>query len=345
MASILPHKALTFGDVHLVPQFSSIMSRKTDVDLSVRLNNCEITLPTPFIASPMDTVSGPEMCAAMHALGGGLGILHRYSSIQDQVNGILSARTLSAGCILGAAVGVNGDFIERAQAVIEAGAGLLCVDIAHGHHSLMRQALTTLREAFPSTHIMAGNVATIEGFDDLSDWGADSIRLGVGSGSICSTRVQTGCGYPMLQSIFDVTKTTRPAQIISDGGIREFGDIVKALAAGADFVMMGSMFAGTDEAPGDLIETDRGLMKAYRGMASKEAQVDWRGFHSSNEGVATMIPYKGPLSGVLSDMKNGVQTGCSYNGARNLSELNKVAVFAEVSHSSSIEATPHILHR
>jgi IMP dehydrogenase len=192
---------------------------------------------------------------------------------------------------------------------------------------------------------MAGNVATLEGFDDLSDWGADSIRLGVGSGSICSTRVQTGCGYPMLQNIFDVAKTTRPAQIISDGGIREFGDIVKALAAGAHFVMMGSMFAGTDEAPGELIETERGLMKTYRGMASKEAQVDWRGFHSSNEGVSTMIPYKGPLAAVIADMINGVSTGCSYNGARSVAELNKNAVFVEVSHSSAVEATPHILRR
>jgi IMP dehydrogenase len=247
--------------------------------------------------------------------------------------------------VVGAAIGVNGDYLERAHEALRQGANLLCVDIAHGHHALMRRALEALRKSFPQIHIMAGNVATIEGFDALSDWGADSVRLGVGSGSICSTRVQTGHGYPMWQNIFDVSKTNRPAQIISDGGIRENGDISKALGAGAHFVMMGSMFAGTDEAPGELIETDRGLVKTYRGMASKEAQIEWRGYYSSNEGVSTTVPYKGALKDVLHGMINGVKTGFSYTGARNLKELHEKAKFVRVSRASSVEATPHILKR
>lgn len=345
MARFVEKKALTFADVELVPQYSDIVSRKTGVDLSVKLRRTNIVLPTPFIASPMDTVSGPEMCAAMHTLKGGVAILHRYNSIDEQVAMLKKARVLAADAVVGVAVGVNGDYVERAQELVAAGASFMCVDVAHGHHILMKEALSKLRGLFPDTHIMAGNVATLQGFDDLSDWGADSVRLGVGSGSICSTRVQTGCGYPMLQNILDVSQTTRPAQIISDGGIREYGDIVKALAAGADFVMMGSKFAGTDEAPGELIETERGLMKTYRGMASKEAQTDWRGFHSSNEGVSTMIPYKGPLASVLADMKNGVSTGLSYNGCSNTAELKKKAVFVEISAASTVEATPHILRR
>jgi IMP dehydrogenase len=345
MHRILPHTALTFNDVHLVPQLSSIESRRTGVDISVRLRRTNIKLPTPFIASPMDKVSGLELCTAMHTLNGGMGILHRFNTIEDQVAILKSALISAPEAIIGAAVGVNGDYVERAQAVLEAGASLICIDVAHGHHTLMRRALLHLRERHPDTHIMAGNVATLAGFNDLSDWGADSVRVGIGSGSICSTRMNTGYGYPMLQSILDISATTRPAQIISDGGIREYGDIVKAIAAGADFVMMGSMFAGTKEAPGDLIETDRGPMKLYRGQASKEAQIDWRGFYSSNEGISTMVPYKGDLENVLADMKNGLTTGCSYNGAANLAELREKAVFVKVSNSSAVEAGTHILQR
>jgi IMP dehydrogenase len=341
MATVQENIALTFDDVHLIPQLSDVESRKLDVDISVRLKNIDVVLPTPFIASPMDTVSGPDMCNAMRSLGGGLAILHRYNTIYEQVGYV---KSLVDHPVIGAAIGVNGDFMERAHAVIEAGARLICVDIAHGHHVLMKRALTALRDRWPKIHIMAGNVATLDGFNDLSDWGADSIRLGVGSGSICSTRVQTGHGYPMLQNILDVAKTNRPAQIVSDGGIRSFGDISKAIGAGAHFVMMGSMFAGTRESPGEVIMLEDGRQaKTYRGMASKEAQVEWRGYHSSHEGVSTMIPYKGPLKDVLTDMVNAVKTGLSYSGARSIEQMHRRAKFARVSHASAVEATPHIL--
>lgn len=343
MAQLLSWKALTFDDVHLIPQKSTIRSRRTEIDISVKLKNTDVVLRAPIIASPMDTVSGSEMAIAIQKNVGGIAIIHRYCTIETQAE--IVAKVVAEGCEVGAAIGVNGDFLERADAVVAAGAKILCVDIAHGHHILMQSALAILRPRFINIHIMAGNVATLEGFNDLSDWGADSVRLGVGSGSICSTRTQTGHGYPMLQNILDVATTDRPAQIISDGGIKEFGHINKALAAGADLVMMGSMLAGTDETPGEIINTDKGAYKTYRGMASKESQIEWRGFHSSNEGVSTIIPHKGPVSAVLTDMKNAIETGLSYTGARSIKEYQEKAVFVEVSHASAIEATPHILSK
>lgn len=341
MARFISSRALTFDDVHLVPQYSEIESRKTDVDLSVSLNNSEIVLKTPFIASPMDTVSGPEMAIAIQKEAGGLAILHRYCPIVNHADSV--RRVVSSGASVGGAIGVNGDYLERAEALVEAGAGVICVDVAHGHHSLMRQALTVLRSKFPKVHIMAGNVATIEGFNALSDWGADSVRLGVGGGSICETRIKTGHGYPMLQNILDVSTSSRRSQLISDGGIKQYGDIVKALAAGANLVMMGSMFSGTDQSPGQLIETDRGLGKIYRGMASKESQIEWRGYYASSEGISTTVPYKGSVKDILADMQNAVSSGFSYSGARNQRELREKAVFVEVSSASAIEATTHIL--
>ena len=177
-----------------------------------------------------------------------------------------------------AAVGTSGDYLERAAALVGHGAKILCVDVAHGHHVLMKLALTKLRELFGDTvHIMAGNVATLEGYNDLVDWGADSVRCNIGGGSICSTRIQTGHGVPGLHTIIDCARSDRNAPIIADGGIRNSGDIVKALAAGADFVMLGSLLSGTDETPGDVINTREGKFKSYRGMASKDAQVEWRG--------------------------------------------------------------------
>jgi len=342
MAKILDHEALTFDDVHMVPQYYDVASRAREVDLSVRLKNTDIVLLAPFIASPMDTVSGPEMAVAIQREKGGIAVLHRYCSIDQQAGAV--STVVSAGCDVGAAVGVNGDYLERASAVVAAGAKVLCVDIAHGHHAMMRDALGKLRPLFSNIHIMAGNAATLAAFTDLNAWGADSIRIGIGSGSICETRVQTGHGYPMLQNILDVAGAAS-SQIISDGGIRGSGDIVKALGAGADLVMMGSMFAGTDEAPGELIASERGPVKVYRGMASKSAQVDWRGFHSSNEGVSTTVPYKGSLKMVLGDMINGVKSGLSYSGARNIVELQGKATFVKVSGAAAVEATPHILKR
>ena len=332
------YEALTYDDVLLIPQYSDIESRK-NIDIGNWLDE-QKQYALPIISSPMDTVTEGEMVIAMSELGG-LGILHRYNTIEEQCE-------LAGNCThLGAAVGVTGDFEERSVALYDAGVRILCIDVAHGHHVLMKNALKVLRDIFGSKiHIMAGNVATQEGFEALADWGADSVRCNVGGGSICSTRIQTGHGMPGLQTIMNCARSDRDAKIIADGGIRSSGDIVKALAAGADFVMLGSILAGTKESPGAItVESDNTKYKLYRGMASKEAQINWRGEFSSNEGISTRIPYKGSVKNILEDLKNGITSGFSYSGARSIEELWTKATFVRQTNAGLGESKTHILLR
>jgi IMP dehydrogenase len=211
----------------------------------------------------------------------------------------------------------------------------------------MKQALKLLRQMVgDDVHIMAGNVATLEGYEDLATWGADSVRCNIGGGSICSTRIQTGHGVPGLQTIMDCSKSqfAGSVPIIADGGIRNSGDIVKALAAGADFVMLGSLLAGTAEAPGDvLVGRDGSKQKAYRGMASKDAQMSWRGKTASLEGIATTIPFKGTVVDILDDLERGIRSGLSYSGARSITELQAKAQFIRQTVSGQTESGTHIL--
>jgi len=211
----------------------------------------------------------------------------------------------------------------------------------------MKNTLIRLREIFGSDiHIMAGNVATLEGFNDLSRWGADSIRVGIGGGSICSTRLVSGHGVPTFQSILECSRTEHDAKIIADGGIRTTGDIVKAFAAGADFVMVGSMLAGTKETPGEVFTGKGGKQyKVYRGMASSSAQKDWRGNSSTPEGVSTTVPYKGSINMLLDDLRGGVCSGLSYSGANNLKELRARAEFIKQTNAGQSESYTHILTR
>ena len=192
---------------------------------------------------------------------------------------------------------------------------------------------------------MAGNVATLEAFNDLADWGANSIRVGIGGGSICSTRINTGHGIPTYQSIHDCSYSNRDAKIIADGGIKNSGDIVKALAAGADFVMLGSMLAGTDESPGEIFTSGNKKYKVYRGMASRSAQMDWRGKSSSPEGVSTTIPYKGSVVNILQDVAGNIKSGFSYSGVRDLRELQSKATFLQQTPAGQYESSTHILRR
>jgi len=341
--------ALAYDDVLLKPQYSDITSRK-QVDVSSNLG-AGTRLTSPIFASPMDTVSETDMAVAM-AKAGGAAIIHRYNTIEQQALMVLEAHNqlLTDSVFLpniGAAVGVAGDFLERAEEVVKAGANILCVDVAHGHHLLMKNALESLRQHFPkgALHIMAGNVATLEGVNDLADWGADSVRCNIGGGSICSTRVQTGHGMPGLQTIFECARTDRDVKIIADGGIKNSGDITKAIAAGADFVMCGSLLGGTLESPGKRKKlADGTCVKLYRGMASKDAQLDWRGTHSAAEGVTSYVPCRSTVIDTIANLIGGLKSGCSYSNARNLTELRANAQWIQQTSAGFVESKPHIVN-
>ena len=328
-------EAVTYDDMLLVPQYSDITSR-SEVDITSCLGHREFTLP--IIASPMDTVSEADMAIAMNNAGG-LAVLHRYNSITEQQT---MAKQVAGQ--VAAAIGVTGDYLERAEALLAAGTDILCIDVAHGHHSLVKKALETLRNEYDNhIYIIAGNVCTLEGINDVSDWGADAVRCNIGGGSICSTRLVTGHGLPGLQTIFDCARTDRDVKIIADGGIKTSGDIVKALAAGADFVMCGSLLAGTEESPGQAISLPNGSrMKEYRGMASKDAQLNWRKKTSTPEGVASYIPYKGSVQEILQDLEGGIKSGLSYTGARNLVELRRKVEWARQTSAGTQESGTHI---
>lgn len=341
--------ALSYDDVLLMPAYSDIKSR-SEVTIETDLGN-GLVLDMPILASPMDTISESAMAIEVGKLGGAA-VIHRYNSIEMQARLISLSRDISKSSHklrinVGAAVGVSGDYIKRAKACVDAGATFICVDVAHGHHAMMKEALSELRKTFGNSfHIMAGNVATLQGINDLSDWGADSVRCNIGGGSICSTRIQTGHGLPGLQTIFDCAETDRDVTIIADGGIRNSGDMVKALAAGADVVMCGSLLSGTDESPGKVFEeADGSRWKSYRGMASKEAQVNWRGKYSSFEGVSTKVPYRGSVRGIIEDLERGIRSGLSYSGARSISELQSKAEFVMQTSAGLGESRTHIMGR
>jgi len=252
-------QCLSYDDVLLAPQHSEIRSRR---EICIRSSlDQDLSFDLPIISSPMDTVSGAEMCVSMASYGG-LGIIHRYNSIEDQVaivSKIKKALEKHGSTPIAAAVGVSDDYLERASELYNHGVRVFCLDVAHGHHLLMEEALEAIKSRFADIHIMAGNVATKEAFEDLACWGANSIRVGIGGDADVRWEVS----------------------MIADGGIRTSGDIVKALAAGANFVMLGSLLAGTSQTPGNVMTGASGKKyKAYRGMASKEAQYDWRGRHT-----------------------------------------------------------------
>ena len=331
-------KALCFDDVLVLPQYSDIMSRK-DIDISTDLGR-GISLDIPIISSPMDTVTESDMANNMSTLGG-IGIIHRYNSPDQQADLV---KACSGSGNVGFAVGVGNDMLDRIHKCLNAGATAICVDIAHGHHALMRHALKVIRNTFGSDiHVMAGNVATLQGFNDLADWGADSIRVGIGGGSICSTRIQTGHGMPTLQSTLDCSRSDRGAKLIADGGIRNAGDIVKCLAAGADAVMVGSLLAGTSEASGEMQFIGGKQVKTYSGMASKDAQINWRGHYASVEGVTSHVDCRGPLEGVMADLENGIRSGLSYSGCSSVSEFQARAKMIQQTPLGNVESGTHIL--
>jgi IMP dehydrogenase len=335
-------KQLCFDDILMVPQHSDIESRK-DVSLSMIIGN-DIILGFPVIASPMDTVCELDMAVAI-GKSGGLGIIHRFMAIEEQVKQVKSAAT-EHKVIVGAAVGAKGSYLHDAERLVDAGASVILVDTANGHSQYAIDAVKNLKKLFKDIHIMAGNVSTYEGFKALAKAGANSIRVGIGGGSVCTTRLVSGHGMPTLSSILDIVEMRNKSKysnvaIIADGGIKTSGDMIKAFSAGADAVMLGSMLAGTDESPGSVFIDATGKYKSFRGMASLEAN---QGKDIAvSEGVSTRVPYKGSVYNIINDIKGGIGSGCSYSGVRNLCELYDNAMYIEVSTLSVSESKPHAI--
>ena len=338
-------RGITFDDVLLVPGYNGIRSRQA-VTTEVALGR--FTLGIPVLSANMDTITGWQMAATMAKLGG-LGILHRFMSIEANIAEYKRAREHGQVAV---SIGVSGDSMERAEALIDAGAEIICVDVAHGHSKMMNQTVRGLREKYgDNLCIIAGNVATYAGADYLAAAGADVIKVGIGPGSVCTTRIKTGFGVPQLTAILDCRKVDRP--IIADGGIRVPGDAVKALAAGAACVMLGGMLSGTDETPGQTLErtgTDGKVskIKVFRGMASREAQEDFMGSMSdwkTAEGIAIEVAAKGSVASVIGDVMGGIRSGMTYCGAKDLRELQRKAQFVEVSRAGVDEGLPHALLR
>ena len=484
----------SYDDYLLVPQYSEVKSRK-DINIGNWLDEDRgLWFNLPIISSPMDTITEEKMAVTI-AKRGGLGIIHRYNSVERQVEMAELIFENVSPSLVGFAIGVSGDYLDRAKQLVQAGAKILCVDVAHGNHILMKNAIAALRKTLGETpHIMAGNVATLDGANNLASWGANSVRVGIGGGSICfvagtlvrtenglkkieeieigdkvythlgrlrsvldtlsferdeeiisingiectkthefytldredidmvsdetlhslarwipakdldranhvlvklnsgvlkkfapfspeeiitieykhykgmsydltvqtdhsynvdgiivhncSTRIQTGHGVPSLDSVIDCSSTEFNVAIIADGGIKNSGDIAKALAGCADFAMIGSIFAGSDCTPGNVMTDNNGnRRKVYRGMASESAQMDWRGKAASLEGISTTVPYKGPTTEIIDQLDNGIRSAFSYSGARTIGEFWSKSRLIRQSASSAKESGTHILSR
>lgn len=332
----MPHNAITFDDVLMVPAYNHHESRRL-VDTSVTDRTNQLTLSLPVMSSNMDTITESAMANFMSKKGG-IGVLHRFMTIEENIiefKKCVSNVFISIGC--------TDSELERAKALHDVGAHYFCIDVAHAHAKYVGATLKKLRALLKDVCIMAGNVATYAGADYLASCGADIIKAGIGGGSVCSTRIKTGFGIPMLTCIQECARSDR--SIVADGGIRTAGDIVKALAFGADFVMIGGMLAGTAVTPGEVIVTSTGKpVKKYRGMASCEAQTDFMGAMSewkTAEGVATEVPYRDDQDFILADIIGGLRSGLTYAGASNIRELQRKLDYVIITPAGRIESLPH----
>jgi IMP dehydrogenase len=331
-------QAITFDDVLLVPAYNHHESRRiVETRMTDRLS--KLTLELPIMSANMDTITEHKMANFMHDKGG-IGVLHRFLSIEDNIQefkACVGNTFVSVGCTVAE--------LERAEALRDAGADYFCVDVAHGHAKYVGKMLKNLRKLLGARCIMAGNVATYAGADYLASCGADIIKAGIGGGSVCSTRIKTGFGVPMLTCIQDCARSDR--SIVADGGIRTSGDIVKALAFGADFVMIGGMLAGTGVTPGKTItKPDGKKVKRYRGMASREAQESFMGQMQewkTAEGVATEVPYREQENEILGDIIGGLRSGLTYAGSSNITELQRKLNYVQVTTAGRHESLPHKL--
>jgi IMP dehydrogenase len=355
-----PLMGLTFDDVLLIPQYSEILPGDASV---VSRYSRHITLNTPVVSAAMDTVTEDRMAVAI-ALEGGIGVVHRNQAPERQAEQVaaVKAAAVPADSALAnvdprgrlrvsAAVGVGADSVARAEALVRAGVDALVVDTAHGHTRNVIEALRRYRASYgDSIDILAGNVATPEGTAALIEAGADGVKVGIGPGSICTTRIVAGVGVPQLTAIMMCAAVAHDhdVPIVGDGGIRYSGDIVKALAAGADSVMLGRLLAVAEESPGESERVGGRVMKEYRGMGSLGAmsagsdrypQVDRHKLVP--EGVEARLSVEGPLGEILYQLIGGVRAGMTYCGAESIADLRIKARFVQLTQSGQIESHPH----
>lgn len=361
MAKILEKDALTFDDVLLVPQYSEITPDMADV--STKLTNT-FKMNVPFLSAAMDTVSEHKLVTAL-ALAGGLGVIHKNMSIADQAKEVEMVKNYEfdneknkrvlidkkGRLCVGAAIGVTADMMDRVHALVDAGVDVFVLDSAHGDSKNIINAIKNLRLEYPSMELIAGNVATYEGALDLMKAGASAVKVGMGPGSICTTRIIAGIGVPQLQAVMDCARASKEMNvpIIADGGIKYSGDVVKALAAGANTVMLGGLFATCEEAPGDIYESNGKKYRTYRGMGSIEAMAKGstdRYFQTGHkkfvaEGVQGIVEVKTTVEELVFQLIGGLKAGMGYCGSKDIPTLQEKGTFIKITNNALLESHPH----
>lgn len=332
--------ALTYDDIQLIPSYSNVKTR-TKVDLSCKISK-NYSIKIPIVASPMDTVCGYEMAARLYELGG-VGCVHRFNTIEEQARIVTKLAEIidNKKFPIMIAIGVQEEDKNRAIECTLRGANVLIIDVAHGDHENVISMIKWCKDNLPdNVDIIAGNIATPESAIRLQEAGADGLRVGIGGGSLCTTRVKTGFGVPNVTCLEEILKVAE-VPIMADGGIRTSGDIAKALAVGADCVMIGSLIAGTLESPGQMLEKGNGLYKRYRGSASLETKTTHGQTERNVEGESTIIPFKGGVKYIIKGLTDGVRSACSYAGANSLSEFHPK--YIRVTNAGLAEGKPHLL--
>jgi len=341
-------EALTFDDVLLVPKYSTVLPSETSLHTDLGYN---LKLKIPFISSAMDTVTESKMAIAI-AKKGGLGIVHRNLSIINQSKEVKKVK--NKNLLVGAAVGTSNEDLERAKSLIDSGVDIIVIDTAHGHSSKVINILSKIKKINLKKPICVGNIATSDAALKLYNEGADILKVGIGPGSICTTRMIAGIGVPQITAVLDVKKSmkNKKIKIISDGGIKFSGDIVKGIAAGADAIMMGSIFAGTEESPGKKYKIKNKFYKAYRGMGSigaMSAGSSNRYFQKNHkdkskfvpEGVEARVIYKGNVDKILYQLQGGLRSSMGYIGAKKILEISKKAKFVKITKAGFYESMVH----
>lgn len=329
----------TFDDVLITPSFSDIESRQ-EIDTSVDFLG--LNLKVPIISANMDYITGPKMLTTMHELGG-LGILHRFYPWDQQKDDIIALYEQGVPVIFSVGIRDLKETLEHIKEVTQFVYGV-CIDVAHGHHqkvsSLVEMIKGSVDESVSNLKVIAGNVATIEGVDFLYQSGADAVKVGIGAGSVCTTRTIAGVGVPQLSAILECAALSEEAKIpiIADGGIRHSGDVAKALAAGANIVMIGNLFAGSEETPGETFFLNNKQYKRYRGQASFGVNGD----RYVKEGIDGVVPAKGPVAPILRQLQAGLRSSMSYVGARTIDEFQVRAKFVEVSSHTLMENSTRV---